>query len=299
MKLRPVAVLLLVVVWQGAAGSAPVAAQELDCAVSVDYSALSGSEYTFLEELEGKVEDYFNDESWTDDRFQDFERISCNVEIFFQEATSLTDFRAQLVVAARRPIYATTQQTTVVRLRDENWEFSYTQGEPLVHDTEQYDDLTSVLDFYAYLLLGYDYDTFSQRGGTPHFEEARRIADLAQSEGVSGWTQVGGQGRVALITQILDVRYRPLREAYFRYHIRGLDRFVDETTAAREAVLEALQSLQTLDNEVSSRYVLDLFFASKYQELAALFEGSSLESQAYALLSEIDSAHMSEYETLE
>ena len=298
MKPRSLAALVIAVLLCWGAGSRTAAAQELNCTVSVDYSALSGSEYTFLDELKNKVEEYLNDEAWTDDRFQDFERIDCSVEIFFQEATSLTDFRAQLVVAARRPIYATTQQTTVVRLRDASWEFSYTKGEPLVHDTERYDALTSVLDFYAHLLLGYDYDTFSREGGTPHFEEARRIADLAQSAGAAGWTEVGGQGRVSLITQLLDARYRPLREAYFRYHLSGLDRFVDETTAARQAVLRALQSLQTLEGEVSSRYVLDIFFASKYQELAALFEDSSLASQAYALLSQLDAAHLSEYDRL-
>ena len=274
-------------------------AQELNCSVSVDYSSLSGSEFSFLEELEVKIEEYINEENWTNDRFQDTERIDCSVEIFFQEATSLTDFRAQLVVGSRRPIYATTQQTPVVRLRDANWQFSYTKGEPLVHDTERHDDLTTVLDFYAYLLLGYDYDSFSALGGTPYFEEARRLAELAQATGASGWEQVGGQGRLALITQLLDTRYEAMREAYFRYHFAGLDRFVDETPAARQSVLSALRSIQALDEEVGGRYIIDLFFASKYQELAAIFEGSSLASQAYGLLSQLDASHLSAYESLQ
>lgn len=299
MKPRLLAAFLLLLLLGGAVNVRPVTAQELNCTVSVDYSSLSGSEYSFLEELEEKITDYFNDRTWTEDRFQDFERIGCSVEIFFQEAQSLTDFSAQLVVASRRPIYATTQQTPVIRLRDSNWEFSYAKGEPLVRETERYDNLTSVLDFYAYLLLGYDYDTFSRLGGTPHFEQARNIVELAQAEGATGWNQVGGQGRAALITQLLDARYRPLREAYFNYHLDGLDRFASETTAARETVLETLQALQALSEEVSNRYVIDLFFASKYQELAALFEGSPLENQAYALLSQLDAAHLGEYATLQ
>lgn len=279
-------------------GAVPAAAQEFDCSVQVDISSLSGSEFSFLEELEAKVESYFNEERWTEDRFQPFERISCTVQIFFQEATGLSDFRAQLVVASRRPIYATTQQTSVIRLRDAEWNFSYTKGEPLVHNTEQYDDFTSVLDFYACLMLGYDYDTFSSLGGTPHFEEARRIAELAQSTGASGWAPVGRQGRSTLITQILDPRYRPLREAYFQYHYAGLDRFVNETKAARRSVLEALESIQALNQEVAGRYPIDLFFASKYEELAALFEEAPSASQAYTILSQLDAAHMSAYENL-
>lgn len=298
MKRRFFAALLAAVLLCWGAAPRTSAAQELNCSVSVNYSRLSGSEFSFLEELEAKIQNYLNEETWTDDRFQNFERINCNIEIYFQEATSLTDFRAELAVGSRRPIYSTTQQTPVVRLRDANWEFSYTKGAPLVHDTERYDPLTSVLDFYAYLLLGYDYDTFSELGGTPHFEKARRIADLAQSTSAPGWTTVGGQGRVTLITQLLDPRYRPLRRASFRYHFAGLDRFVEEPDAARQSVMSALQTLQTLDEAVSRRYVLDLFFASKSQELAALFDASPLEGRAYALLSRLDASHTSTYEKL-
>jgi hypothetical protein len=289
------AALLSAAVGGGTAG--PSVAQELDCRVTVNYENLEGS-YSFLEELEPKVEDYFNNETWTDDRFQDSERINCNVQILFQEATSLTDFQAQLVVSGRRPIYATTQQTTVVNLRDKSWQFSYTKGAPLVHDTERYDALTTVLDFYAYVLLGYDYDTFSEQGGTPHFEEARRLAQIAQSVGAPGWSPVGGRGRITLVTQLLDARYEPLRDAVFRYHFGALDRFIGDTAAARQAALEALQSLQTFNETVSRRYVLDLFFSTKYQELAALFEGSPLESRAHALLSQLDASHLSTYESL-
>jgi hypothetical protein len=297
MRLRLLTALLVALLapaWPRASG-----AQELNCSVSVNYSNLEGAEFSFLDELEGEIEDYFNEENWTDDRFQETERISCNVELFFQEATSLTEFRAQLVVATRRPIYGTSQQTLVTRLRDENLEFSYTKGQPLTHNLEQYGDLTTVLDFYAYLMLGYDYDTFSELGGTPHFEQVRNLAELAQANGASGWTPVGGQGRVALITQLLDSRYQPFRRALFRYHLRSLDRFVGETEAARQSALEALQAIQAVDEKVSRRYVLDLFFAVKSEELAALFEESPLQSEGYALLSQLDAAHLSTYESLQ
>ena len=273
-------------------------AQELDCDVSVDYSQLQGSEYSFLGELESKVADYFNEQNWTDDRFQSFERISCSIDIRFQEAQSLTEFDAQIGIGARRPIYATTQQTATLRLRDSNWKFSYRKGAPLTHDPERYNDLTTVLDFYAYIILGYDYDSFSELGGTPYFEQARNLAQLAQSTNASGWNEVGSRGRVALVSQLLDARFEPLRKAFFRYHLAGLDRFTSETTAARETVLGVLETMQTLNQEASRRYLLDLFFASKYQELAALFEGSSMESRAYGIVSQVDAAHLSAYEQL-
>lgn len=276
-----------------------VAAQELDCSVSVDYSQLSGSDYDYLDELERRVEAYLNEHAWTDDRFRPVERIACNVQIILQEAVSLTEFRGRLVVATLRPIHGTTQATPVVRLSDAQWQFEYGRGTPLVHNLNSYNALTSMLDYYAYLILGYDYDTFSARGGTAFFEQAREIADRARAAGGSGWSQFGGsRNRSELLTQLLDSRFRPLREAYFEYHFGGLDRFVEETEEARENVLELLNELNALSGDIARSHALDLFFAAKYQELPAVFEGSSLSAQAYGVLSDIDPSHLSEYNRL-
>ncbi len=271
-------------------------AQAFDCDVTVNYAQLSGSDYSFLDQLEGRMEEYVNETRWTDDRFAPVERINCDIQLYFTEASSLTDFRARWVVASRRPIYGTAQSTPVVRFTDPDVAFTYTQGEPFTADLDTYDDLTSVLDFYVYLMLGYDYDTFSELGGTPHFEQARRIAELAISSGGTGWSQLGGTGREELVQQLLNPRLRPLRLAYFNYHYGGLDHFVAETPAARETVMEVLRTLQALYENVSRQYALDLFFVTKYAEIEALFEGSPLGTQAYALLSRLDPAH--DYEGL-
>lgn len=287
-----VAVLLLI-------GPRPTQAQELDCSVSVDYSQLSGSDFNFLDELAQRIEAYMNERSWTEDRFQAVERIDCSMQIIFQEALSLTEFRARMVVATLRPIYGTTQATPVVRLNDSNWRFSYARGTPLLFNLEEYDPLTSVLDYYAYMILGYDYDTFSAMGGTPYFEQAREIAERARSTGGAGWSEISGsQTRTDLINQVLDQRFEPLRRAYFRYHLQGLDRFVQDTDEARQSILEVLQTIQSLYQQVSRSFAIDMFFAAKYQELAALFEGAAVSSQAYGILSQVDPSHTSEYDRL-
>lgn len=272
-------------------------AQEFDCQVDVDYRQLSGSEYTFLGDLEEQVEDYMNERSWTDDRFLRHERIDCRMQIVIEEAPSLTDFRARLIIATRRPIYGTTQYSTVMQVNDGPWQFSYTQGSSLTQTPERYDPLTSVLDFYAYVMLGYDYDTFSELGGTPHFERARRIAQMARSSQAPGWEASGNdQGRGALISQLLDPRFRPLRTALFNYHFGGLDHFVQDAVSARATILEVLRDLQEMDTNVSRRHILDLFFASKSTELASIFQGSNQRTEAYALLTSMDSS--SEYDRL-
>ena len=157
-------------------------AQELDCRVQIDDSQLSGaeSEFDFLSDLERKIQEYMNTRSWTDDQFLRHERISCSMQIVILESISISEFRSRLIVTSRRPIYGTTQSSVVVRVNDPEWRFEFSRGSTLNFDLDRYDPLTSVLDFYAYLILGYDYDTFSPLGGTSYFEKARTVTDQAE-----------------------------------------------------------------------------------------------------------------------
>ncbi len=296
--LRSAGVLLVISVI-AVASIRSVRAQEFDCSVTVNYSNLTGSDFGFLDELERRAEEYVNQRSWTEHRFRENERIECTMQIAVEEAISLTSFRARLVVALRRPIYNTTQHTVVVQFNDPNWQFNYAQGQPLTFNLERYDPLTSVLDYYAYVMLGYDYDTFSLEGGTPYFRQARRIAERARSQSAPGWSEVGSdRSREALVTQIMDPRFEPLREAYFNYHFGGLDRFVADTDASRATILGVLESLDALFDDVSRQYVLDLFFSVKYAELPDIFDGWSRGAEAYDLLTRLDPAHTSDYEEL-
>ncbi len=275
------------------------AAQELNCRVTVAYPNLTGTNYTFLDELDDRIAEYLNDRTWTRDAFEEREQIECTVQITLEQAPTLTSFAGRIVVASRRPIYGTGVSSTVVQLTDADLQFSYTQGTPLIFDLERYDPLASVLDFYAFLILGYDYDTFSDQGGTPYFELARRIADRAQSSGAQGWSSMSGdQSRYALISQILDPRYKPLRTAYFAYHYGGLDHFISANDAARAEVLAVLENIQELYSAVNRSHAIDVFFSAKYSELTSVFRNSPLENQAFALLSRLDPSHLTDYNQL-
>lgn len=279
----------------------PVAAQELNCRVQIDASQISGAEsdYAFLDDLERKIQEYMNTRSWTDDQFLQYERILCSMQIVVLEAISISEFQARLIVTTRRPIYGTSQSSLVMRVNDPEWQFEFSRGSSLNYDLDRYNSLTSVLDFYAYLILGYDYDTFSALGGTPYFERARTVADQAEGTGDPGWSSVGTQqSRVQLLSNLLGQRHQPLRRVYYNYHRKGLDRFVGETTAARQQVLGVLKTLRKLNRQLSRSFALNLFFQTKYQELAALFSGSDLASQAHNLLVQMDPAHSSEYDKL-
>lgn len=271
-------------------------AQEFNCAVSVNYRSLSGSDYTFLDELGSRINEYINLRQWTEDRFNEKERIDCSMQVVFSEAISLTRFRARMVLASRRPIFGTAQQTTVIQLSDDAWVFDYSQGTPLIFDPDRYHPLTSVLNYYAYLMLGFDYDTFDDTGGQIHFEKARRIAEIAQSSGAAGWASLGGdQSRGELISQIMDPRFRILRSGYFDYHFGTLDHFVQDADKARQNLLSLVQKLVGLREEMSRAYYLDQFFSAKYMEIANVFRSSPEATQAFDALSKMDPAHLSNY----
>lgn len=278
----------------------PASAQELNCRVSINTSALSGNEFAFLDDLRDEIEQYLNGRSWTDDRFEDFERIDCSVGITFSEAQGLDRFVASIVVGSRRPIYATQQSTAVFQIVDSNWEFQYNRGQPLIYNPNSFDPLASLLDFYALLILGYDYDTFSELGGTPYFRRAREVSELAQAQGGPGWVSIGDdQTRTSLVRQLLDARYEPLRRAYFLYHLGALDRFTRNPEQAWETGYTAIEEIYDLFLEVSRRYATDVFFSTKSGEIADLFsEADDVRNQLYAMLIEMDPSRSSDYDKL-
>lgn len=277
----------------------PSPAQELACRVQLDRSQLSGSDFDFLDELERQAREYINNRSWTNDQYLAHEQIACSMQIVIRESISLSEFRARVIVTSRRPIHGTSQSTVVVRINDSDWRFEYRRGASLNFDLDRYNSLTSVLDFYAYVILGYDYDTFSELGGTAHFEKARRVANRAKSSGDPGWSSTGGQqNRQQLIDDLLAQRTTPLRKAYYQYHLNGLDRFVENPETARSTIFDVVETTRELDRTLSNSYPLSLFFATKYQELTALFQEGEFQDQAYNLLTQIDPSHSSEYDRI-
>jgi hypothetical protein len=284
-----------------AAGLGPGAsAQELDCRVTINAAQLSGNEFGFLADLDEQIEQYLNGRSWTENRFEEFERIRCSIQITFTEAQGLDRFNATITVASQRPIYGTPRTIPVVTINDSQWRFQYNRGQPLIFDTNRFDALTSLLDFYAFVLLGYDYDTFSELGGTPYFEQAREVSELAQAQGDPSWLSIGDdRTRTTLVRQLLDPRYLPLRRAYFLYHFGTLDQFTRDPETAWQTGFSAIQEIYELFQEVSRKYSTDLFFATKSAEIVELFaDADDVRNELYALLVEMDPSSSDDYDRL-
>ena len=273
-------------------------AREFRCTAQINYRQLEGSGFSFLDDLEEQVEEYMNNNNWTEDQFKLHELIDCSIQIVFQENFTLTSFRAQLILNSTRPIYGTVAKTPLLQISDEEWNFSYSQGTPLVFEIERFDGLTSVLDYYAYLMLGYDYDSFSEYGGEQHFQTAKRIQQLGVASNAAGWSTIDVDGRARIVDQMTSPRMRPLRQVYYQYHIEALDLFTLDQEAARAKVLEILQTMTDLYEDQSRQYVFDIFFGTKYKELVGIFQDSEESGQAYDFLADADPSRLSSYNTL-
>lgn len=281
----------------------PVHGQEINANVQVDRSRINSTSLNYLDNFAEQLETYLNDNTWTNDNFQSNEQINVTIQINLLGVQNDFTFDANIIIRSMRPIYNSPRQTTVFLYNDENWTFTYSPNRGLVHDELQFDALSTLLDFYAYVIIGFDYDTFSELGGTPYFSEAQNMVSLAQSSSAAGWERSTNvpRNRAQLMADILNPNYEPLRRALYIYHRQGLDLFLQSPEQARSHVMEALRMIQKAQRQTTSNLLIDAFFNAKYREMVSLFEGAAPEVrlQAYNLLSEMDPAHMNEYNKLQ
>lgn len=275
-------------------------AQELKVDVSVDKSKINSSSIDFIDNLKPAIENYMNNFSWTTDRYLPSERIQASMQIILNSVDNNYNFTATVIIQTERPVYNTTNTTPVMLLSD-TWSFQYTPNQSLVHNEFRFSPLASQLDFYAYLILGYDYDTFSPLGGTPLFQHAQKITDMAQSNGGQGWSSgAGPRSRYALITDLLDPNYEDLRRASYEYHRQGLDLFTSNTDSARQHMYHALELIRQAQQQTTDTYPFSIFFDTKFKEIVSAFQdaGTDMRLRVYRLLSNLDPAHLTEYEKL-
>lgn len=278
-------------------------AQEFDCDVTLNYDQLEGNSFNYLTELETRIEEYVNEFQWTEFQYAEEERISCQIQLIIESGNSNFDFGGRVIFTARRPIYDTVTKTNSIILSDENWQFNYPEGRTLIHDELQFDNLTGTLDFFMNIMLGYDFDSFSELGGTPYFRRAQDVVDLAQTTSSIGWTRAANnrRNRFNLVADLLNPTYEPLRTAYYSYHRLGLDQFSSDAKAARQEILSVLTMIRDTKRRATSNYLFDVFFNTKAREISGAFNEAeaSVKRQAYNILLETDQSHLTEYTNIQ
>lgn len=274
-------------------------AQELNCEVSVMAPQVNNVDPSRFELLEEQVREFMNSRKWTNDMFDMEERIECSILITINSAQSQTSFSGSIQVQASRPVYNSDYKTPIFMSNDNDFDFSFVDNQIIQFSPDQHrDNLSSTLAFYAYMVLGTDYDTFGFESGTDHFLKAQTIVANAQNAGESGWKASQGQrNRFWMIENILSQTFRPLRECNYVYHRLGFDKLYDNLEGGRKAVADAVAELQTIHRIKPSSHNVQLFFAAKQNELIQLFKTAPPEEQArmIPLLKELDPGNIKRY----
>lgn len=280
--------------------------QELNCQVSIISDAkleVTSVEQEIFTQLEQVIYELMNNTQWTKDKFTVEERINCNIQLQIREIPSAGTYSGSLQIQTSRPVFNSSYNTTVFNFQDEDVTFTFSRNAVLVYAPNQFrDNLTSVLAFYAYFILGMDYDSFSLKGGTNYFNEAQQIVTNAQSSGYSGWrsNEQGKKNRYWLVDNVLHELFSPLRECNYEYHRKGIDVLYDDPEGAKVAIYEALNKLLKVTSSRPNSLNLLNFVQAKSTELKNLYSEAEAKqkSDVVNLLKKIDPANSSKYQEI-
>ena len=261
-----------------------VRAQELNCQVTINADQLFAqqkTDFSYVNQLKGVITEFMNNRRWTNDQFTPSERINCSLNINLIKSLTQGAFEATAQVVVTRPVYGTNYETTVLSYVDRSFNFIYLPTTPVYYRENQYtDDLTSLLAFYANVILAADYDTFSKQGGNPYIQRAYTITNLAQQgSGNASW-QTGGdrRNRYWLIENLQNQQLIPFRDGLYTYHRLGLDQFAANPVQVRKQTLTLLNTIRTIGLQLPNSVLINSFFDAKSTELFnILFEGTPAE----------------------
>jgi hypothetical protein len=285
------------------------ATQELNCQVTVTSDPaldITTTEKEILQEMEQTIFEFMNTTAWTKDEFEVEERINCNVQLSITKVNSINTFEGKLQVQVTRPVFNTTYNTVLFNFLDDKLAFKFERNAILVFAENEFrNNLTSALAFYAYFMLGLDYDSFSKEGGTTHFNKAQQIVVLAQNGGGPGWRsdERGPRAqfnRYWLIENALQELFSPLRECFYEYHRLGLDVMYENQEKGREAMFNALKKLSDVHSARPGSANVSNFLQSKLKELQGIFKDAETnqKKELINLLKRLDPANASKYEEI-
>lgn len=275
-----------------------VALAQLDCDVIINIQSIPHAAEK-LQNFERDVENYMNSNKWSTEDLGG-EKIKCSMNIFFVTTTSENSYQAQVFIGSRRPIYhgenKTDKNTIMVRIFDDKWDFTYDKSQPLYRNETQFDALTDFLDYYAYIIIGFDFDSYSKQGGTPYFQKAMALVNQAPS-GSKGWDRATGTSysRYGFAEEINNPKNQPFREGWYLYHYKGLDLLSTKPDAAYKNMVKFIQSIADLKKTSPRGILFRIFFETKYEELAEVFKGYG-DRSIYQLLVSVDQAHQNAYD---
>lgn len=277
-------------------------AQELRCNVTVSATRIQGANRQLFRTMQSDIYEFMNNRKWTEHVYTYDERIRCNILIRLDEQISADEFKGSVQVQLTRPVFNSSYETTILNIKDNDFHCRYQEFQPLeFNETSNRDNLTNILAFYAYVILGFDYDTFSPEGGTPYFEKAQAIVNNSQNAREKGWKAFESErNRYWLVENVLNKSYSGFRSCMYAYHRQGLDIMSAQPEEGRANIAEALRDIQSVFRRRPSLYILQMFFDAKSDEIVNIFSKSIPDERqrVLAILNEVDPSNGSKWEKI-
>jgi len=278
-------------------------AQEFLCKVQIESRQIAGVDPSVFEAMEKSIFEFINNRAWSGLNLKIEERIECTMIITMETAEQGGDkFSGKLNVVLQRPIYGTDYNSVVINLVDNDIQFTYTPYQAMEYaDNVFNDNLTQILAYYAYLMLGLDMDTYSLFGGTIYYQKAQVVAQTAQNSNYKGWQLFEGpKNRYQLVENLLNTSYNDLRSMIYEYHRLGLDVMVEDNIAGRKAITKSLGYLKGVYDKRPNLYSMQVMLEAKRQEIISIY-GEATPSEKVAMInimSSIDPPNGNKYEAV-
>jgi len=278
-------------------------AQDLNARVQVLSPKIQTSNKRVFQVLENAMKDFLNNRRWSNDQILPQERVDCNFVLNITAWDGSSKYSGELQVQSTRPIYGSTYTTTLLSVNDRDFDFVYTESQQLDFNEQTFQsNLTSVLAYYANVIMGMDYDSFSRFGGTPYFAKAQTIVTAAQGASYKGWNAFDSNlNRYWLTENLSNKRYAIIREFSYNYHRLGLDLMSDNAANGRKAISAFLPDLSKIDRQGTGTMLPQIFFAAKSDEFVSIYSAADPQSriQAYNILNEADPSNGNKYQALQ
>ncbi|MFM7309640.1 MAG: DUF4835 family protein [Flavobacteriales bacterium] len=278
-------------------------AQELNATVNILLPQQVMSPPELFANMKANITEFLNGRKWSRDNWNTTERIPCTFQITIEQQVDNRSFKGSLQVTSTRPVYRSDYTTSVLNINDRDFEFVYQENTMIQWSNDLHrDNLSSVLAFYANLILAMDYDTFQLEGGTDYYLICQTIINNAQNAAEPGWrsTEKGRQNRFWFVENILSQSFRPIRECQYNYHRKGLDKLTINQSEALENISNALQGLKDVHRIKPSSYNMQVFFYSKGDEIVNLFKPLPLDKKQpiSELCKLVDPGNITKYERI-
>ena len=281
-------------------------AQELNCTVTINSDQIEGSNKQVFETLKQGIEEYMNQNRWTNMTFAETEKIECSMLIVVKQVLG-NSYSCEMTLQSRRPVYGTTYTTPLLNFKDNAFNFTYQEFDRIEWQQNQFTtNLTAMLAYYCYLIIGHDLDSYQRLGGTPCFRMCEEIVNACQSASMEGSEQKGwlafdsNRNRYALINNLQDEAFKKYRNFYYEYHRLGLDEMSGNVTNGRARIAEGLPVLKEAYRARPATYVINTFLDAKADELVDIFrKGTDKEKkEVYDLLIDIDPTRQNTYDRI-